>query len=112
MALSLESYQAVEMNGKAFVPTITTELTMKLRETSLDTEANRDEAVDVMAECFAGHASEVKKFLKNCPAPVLARLQAYLIAGDDGVKMVDSRLAKVAEDAATETAKKLAESEE
>lgn len=92
MGLKLESIQAVEMDGKPYLPTISTESSLKLQDVKLDTEVHREEAIETMAECFPGHASEVKNFLKRCAVPMLARLQSYLIAGQDGVEMVNRRL--------------------
>lgn len=112
MGLKLESIQAVEMDDKAYLPTITTELGLKLREAKLDTETNRDDAIDIMAECFPGHASDVKKFLKRCALPTLAKLQSYLIAGEDGVKMMERRLDKVNEEVEKKLEEELAKEEE
>ena len=92
MALQLESIQAVEMDGVAYTPTVTTEAMLKLRNAKLQTEVQREEAIEAMAECFPGHAVEVKNFLKKCAMPALARLQCYLLMGDDGVKIVERRL--------------------
>lgn len=90
--LTLESIQSVELDGEVYTPTLTTELTLKLRSVKLETEVQREEAIDIIAECFPGKATEVKKFLQRSPVMNLAKLQAYLLGGADGRDMMQKRI--------------------
>lgn len=64
------------------------ELELRLRALDLSTESGVEEAIEVMADCFEKHKSEIQAFMReNMTSVQLSVLQAYLVGGKQVVEM-------------------------
>lgn len=97
MALQINRLQieAVNFGGFKTVPHMTQE--KKLRVSNIKLALGREgEAMDVLASCFGDDETTVRDFMeKNMNLTDLARLQAYLLGGDDAVAALESRMKTV-----------------
>lgn len=97
MALKINKLEieAVIFGDFKAVPHMTRE--KKLRVSNLKLASGReDEIMDVLASCFGDDESAVRDFMeKNMNLTDLARLQTYLLGGDDAVAALDSRMEKI-----------------
>lgn len=94
MAFTTKTKQSVEIDGVSYVPEITTELRMRLGEINFNTEEDTKEAYSVLASCFPGKESKMKSLLPKIPALDLQFMRAYLLGGDNAVKVVEEELVR------------------
>lgn len=99
MALKINKLEieAVIFGDFKAVPHMTQE--KKLRVGNIKLSLGREsEAMDVLASCFGDDEAEVRRFMeKNMNLTDLARLQAYLLGGDDAVAALEARMKAVEE---------------
>lgn len=99
MALKINKLEieAVIFGDFKAVPHMTRE--KKLRVSNIKLQSGREgDAMDVLASCFGDDESTVRDFMeKNMSLTDLARLQAYLLGGDDAVATLESRMKAVEE---------------
>lgn len=101
--LSFDGIQPVGFGGKECVPKINTELRLRLRGLKFETDADTEQADKVLAECFPEDEKYVAGFLKDQMAPFeKQQLQAYLIAGPSGIRLIDETITNTIKGAANE----------
>lgn len=91
MALTFKKVEQVQFDNIKESPVLTQE--RRLRIVSLKmSENNREKICETLASCFEKHGDEIKEFmLTNMSLTHLAKLQAYIIDGDDGLKEIEQR---------------------
>lgn len=97
MALKINKLEieAVMFGDLKAVPHMTQEKKLRVGNIKL-TLGKEAEAMDVLASCFGDDESKVRDFMeKNMGLTDLARLQAYLLGGDDAVAALESRMKAV-----------------
>lgn len=101
--LSFDGIQPVGFGGKECTPKINTELRLRLRGLKFETDADTEQANKVLAECFPDDEKYVAEFLKDQMAPFeKQQLQAYLIAGPSGIRLIDKTITTAIKETANE----------
>lgn len=101
--LSFDGIQPVGFGGKECTPKINTELRLRLRSLKFETDAETEEADKVLAECFKDDEKYVAEFLASKMTPFeKQQLQAYLIAGPSGIRLIDETITNTIKGAANE----------
>lgn len=86
MAFDYSQVEPVNFGDFTSQPIITAEARLRLSNLELRLE-NLEAAAEVLAKCFGKDAPKVEEFLKrNAIMGEYARLQVYLLQGEDGVK--------------------------
>ena len=95
--LSFDGVQPVNFYDKeaghhrACQPKLTQPLKMRLAGTSFDTEAQSEEAYEILADCFPDDREFVLNFIKNeMLGNDAATLKNYLLNGAEGIKAQQS----------------------
>lgn len=97
MALTLKTIEPVKIDDKSCAPKVNAEQRLRLSEVKLDTEEERAEAIKLIASCFPADEKYVAGKLEQMMTFDIQRLQAYLMAGDTGLDMIDRALEKAME---------------
>lgn len=92
MALSFEKIDAVKFGDTPYLPQMTQELRLRLKDLKI-TSANLGEATELLSRCFGDKAAEVKKFMDtNMFERALAKLQVYLTQGPEAADVFDNSI--------------------
>lgn len=92
MALSFEEIDAVKFGGVPYIPQMTQELRLRLKNLKI-TSTNLSEATELLSRCFGDKAAEVKVFMDaNMFERALAKLQVYLTQGPEAAETFDSSI--------------------
>lgn len=92
--LSFDGIQPVSFGGRNCTPSIDAELRLRVQALKFDTGADEAHADEILAKAFPKDEEYVKKFLEKQMAPFeKQQLQAYLIAGPGGIRMLDRSIA-------------------
>lgn len=86
--LSFEGYQPVAFGGRECTPKINQELRLRLARLQFNTQADIDKADEILAECFPNDEEYVKKFMDNLAPFDKQQLQAYLVGGASGMRLI------------------------
>lgn len=100
MALNFKksALEAISFGDLVVTPSVDIESRLRIQQTKLGSASEVKEAIAVMAECFGEKAEEVAKFMSEQMSIVdLAKLQVYLVGGDDMLHKVEKKLDEVAE---------------
>ena len=101
--MKFEKKQAVGFGNIKAVPRVTTELKMRLRNISFETDSNIAEAIEVMSACFPERQQEIKQFMaEEMEDYDLQTLQTYLIGGQSAIDMVRETIQKELRDSLKE----------
>lgn len=94
MAFNVKTKRTVNFDDKEFTPEIDTETRMRLGEVKFDTEANLQEAYEVIAGCFPKNKKEILSYLPKITLFEVQELRAYLLGGEKAVQVIDDELAR------------------
>lgn len=100
MALSFKknALDAISFGDLVVTPVVDIESRLRIQQIKLGSASEVKEAIAVMSECFADKADEVAKFMSEQMSVVdLAKVQVYLIGGDEMLDKVEKKLDEVAE---------------
>lgn len=86
--LSFEGYQPVRFGGRDCTPKINQELRLRLARLQFNTQADIDNADDILSDCFPDDKEYVKEFMDNLAPFDKQQLQAYLVGGASGIKLI------------------------
>lgn len=92
MAFKTKTTRSVEIDGKAYIPEINTELRLRLGQINTNTEEAVNEAYEVIASCFPDDKEEIKSLLPKISALDIQLMRAYLIGGDTALEAVEKQL--------------------
>lgn len=98
MALSFKknALEAISFGDLVVSPNVDIESRLRLQQTKLGSASEVMEAIAVMSECFGDKAEAVAKFMKEQMSVVdLAKVQIYLIGGDEMLGKVEKKLDEV-----------------
>lgn len=91
--LSFDGIQPVRFGGHDCTPSIDAELRLRVQALKFDTDADEAHANEILAKAFPNDEEYVKDFLEKQMAPFeKQQLQAYLIAGPGGIRMIDQSI--------------------
>ena len=94
--LSFDGIQPVTFGGRDCTPSLDAELRLRIRNLKFDTGADEAQADEILAQAFPKDEGYVKEFLANQMTPFeKQQLQAYLIAGAGGIRMLDQTMANI-----------------
>lgn len=81
-------YDKTTKTHRQCTPRLTQGLRLRLEQISFDTEANAQDAYEILADCFPDDRDFVLDFIKNEMMPRDPQtLRNYLLNGTDGIKM-------------------------
>lgn len=91
--LSFDGIQPVRFGGRDCTPSTDAELRLRIQALKFDTDANQAHANEILAKAFPEDEEYVKKFLdKQMTTFEKQQLQAYLLAGAAGIRMINSTI--------------------
>lgn len=91
--LSFDGVQPVRFGGRDCIPSTDAELRLRIQALKFDTDANQAHANEILAKAFPEDEEYVKKFLdKQMTTFEKQQLQAYLLAGAAGIRMINSTI--------------------
>lgn len=93
MKLQFDKVEEIGFGDLQVRPNVTPELRLRLEEIKFDTEADLQEAKEVLSSVFGEHKDEVRAFMDvNMVKFSLQQLQAYLIGGPALVEKMDQQM--------------------
>lgn len=100
MALEFKSkLDAINFGGLVVEPKLDVETRMRLQNIKLDNIDGVKEAIHVMATCFGDNAEKVEEFISsNMGIDDIARLQVYLVGGQNMLDRVNAKMDEVYND--------------
>lgn len=105
--LKFSGIQPVEFNGRNCTPEVnTTGMRLRLDRIKFTSEADINEADEILAECFPQDKDYVYEFIHNHMTPTdKSILRSYLLEGEKAIAMLDRTSDAMAEKAVKEMAK-------
>ena len=94
MALELKTIQPVTIDGEKCCPVVNPESRLRLSDIKFDNQDNIEAGIKVILDCFPDKKSYLAKKLPDMTPFDLQQLQAYLLAGDSGLKMINEAVEK------------------
>lgn len=94
MALEFKKgLDAIKFGDVVATPKLDVEKRLRLQNIKLDDVASIKEAIEVISSCFEGKEEEVAGFITGYMGlSDIARLQVYLVGGDDMLQKVEKKL--------------------
>lgn len=93
--LSFDGIQPVRFGGRDCTPSTDAELRLRIQALEFDTDAEQARANEILAKAFPEDEEYVKEFLEKQMTTFEKRqLQAYLIAGSGGIRVIDKSIAE------------------
>ena len=93
--VSFDGLQPVRFGGRDCTPSTDAELCLRIRSLKFDTDADQAHANEILAKAFPEDEDYVHKFLdKQMTTFEKRQLQAYLIAGPGGTRVIDNAIAE------------------
>lgn len=92
MAFKISQIESVEFGDKQCTPELDAERKLRLGRLDFSTETKEKEADKVIASCFPEDEAFVREYLTRCSTLSKQRLQAYLIGGEEAVKIIENGL--------------------
>lgn len=91
--LSFDGIQPVRFGGRDCTPSTDAELRLRIQALEFDTDADQAHANEILAKAFPEDEEYVHKFLdKQMTTFEKQQLQAYLIAGPGGIRVIDKSI--------------------
>ena len=88
--LSFDGIQPVRFGGRDCTPSVDAELRLRVQNLEFGTDADEARANEILAKAFPQDEEYVKEFLEKQMTPFeKQQLQAYLIAGPGGIRVLD-----------------------
>lgn len=99
MALEFKKgLEAIDFGGLVVEPQLDVEKRLRLQNIKLDDLASMKEGIKVIASCFGDKSEEVAEFISQYMGIAdIARLQVYLVGGDDMLQKVDKKIEGIAD---------------
>lgn len=93
--LSFDGIQPVRFGGRDCNPSTDAELRLRIQSLKFDTDADQAHANEILAKAFPEDEDYVHKFLdKQMTTFEKRQLQAYLIAGPGGTRVINNAIAE------------------